>query len=96
MSAKQAKEINKGISKETIFKEIVLQLTQALPALKESLGEKKFEKRIKKAAKLLSEGIKSADQKKKPVAKSVLGKTKQSNTKVPTAAKKAGKTPPKK
>jgi hypothetical protein len=92
MSVKQITEKKKLTSKETILKEITLQLSQALPALKESLGEKKFEKRIKKAAKILSEGIKSAESKKAPGTKSPVGKTKQTKAKVSTPLKKAAKT----
>lgn len=43
---------------------IIAQLQTALPVLKEQLGEKKFEKRIKKAAKFLVAGIKNAPTKK--------------------------------
>lgn len=43
---------------------IIAQLQTALPVLKEQLGEKKFEKRIKKAAKVLVAGIKKAPAKK--------------------------------
>lgn len=43
---------------------IIAQLQTALPLLKEQLGEKKFEKRIKKAAKFLIAGIKKAPTKK--------------------------------
>lgn len=50
--------------KETMLKEIVIQLTQAFPALRESLGQKKFDKRIRKAGKLLIEGIKPVEDKK--------------------------------
>lgn len=85
MSAKQIKETkkeNSGVNR----KEIELQLSQALPSLKEKLGEKKFEKRIKKAAKLLSDGIKS-DEKKKPVTnKPMLNKSKLKSTGTKAAA----------
>jgi len=93
MSAKQITEKKKLISKETILKEITLQLSQALPALKESLGEKKFEKRLKKAAKLLSEGIKSGNSKKTDATKSPAGKLKDTKIKVSSpVVKKATKT----
>ena len=51
----------KNTFKETVQKETILQLKQALGTLKAKLGEKKFEKRIKKAAKLLCSGIKQAN-----------------------------------
>ena len=46
------------IAKEEILKTITEQLLTGLTLLKEQLGDKKFEKRIKKAAKLLTAGIK--------------------------------------
>ncbi|MEO5889775.1 MAG: hypothetical protein ABIQ31_05950 [Ferruginibacter sp.] len=67
--AKQIINTEKESPKGKMLKDIVQQLSQALPALKEMLGEKKFEKRIKKAAKLLSEGIKPVSGKKTPVKK---------------------------
>ena len=51
---------------EKILKTIKEQLSTTLSKLKGQLGEKKFEKRIKKAAKLLVAGIN-----KKPVEKTV-------------------------
>ncbi len=51
-------------AKEKIVQDITATLAGALVSLKESLGEKKFDKRIKKAAKILGEGIKPAPAKK--------------------------------
>jgi hypothetical protein len=67
--------------KEKILKTIKDQLSTTLSKLKEQLGEKKFEKRIKKAAKVLVAGIK-----KQPVKKPVVTAKKS-----PVAAKKAAK-----
>ena len=56
--------------KEKILKTIKDQLITTLSKLKDQLGEKKFEKRIKKAAKLLVAGIKKQPVKKTvPIAK---------------------------
>ncbi len=54
--------------REDIFDKISAQLHKALQNLKEQLGEKKFEKRVKKAAKLLVEGIKETHTEKKAVS----------------------------
>ncbi|MEP7109543.1 MAG: hypothetical protein ABI760_16235 [Ferruginibacter sp.] len=91
MSTKQTAEKVKQTSKETILREIGLQLSQALPSLKESLGEKKFEKRVRKAAKLLCEGIKPADTEKAPVTKIPAGKAIGKKNKVASPGKKAVK-----
>jgi hypothetical protein len=57
---------------------IISQLQNALPDLKEQLGEKKFEKRIKKAAKLLIAGFKKTPVKKAtPATKKVIPPTKK-------------------
>ena len=66
---------NSGVSlKKEINQQLTIQLTNSLPRLKEILGEKKFESRIKKAAKLLSDGVKEKapeiiKEKKKKVSK---------------------------
>ena len=44
--------------------QVVEQLQQTLPGLREILGEDEFSKRIKKAAKLLAAGVKSPARKK--------------------------------
>ena len=88
MSAKQIKETKKenaGVTR----KEIALQLSQAFPLLKEKLGEKKFEKRIKKAAKLLSDGIESDEQKKPATTNPTPNKSKSTETKGAAPAKKS-------
>jgi hypothetical protein len=61
--------------KKEIYQQITGQLSTTLPAVKEILGEKKFEKRVKRAAKLLSQGIKAkAPKKVKEVKKKINGK----------------------
>lgn len=44
-------------TKKEARKQISLLLANALPQLKQALGEKKFEHRLKKAVKILSEGF---------------------------------------
>lgn len=56
------------IVKEKMLKTITDQLHAALPTLKEQLGEKKFEKRIKKVVKILVSGIKKTLTKKSGVS----------------------------
>lgn len=68
MIKKKSTEKKKQPVKKTASSEIIPVLTSALLSLKEKLGEKKFEKRIKKAAKMMTSGIKSVSSK-IPVAK---------------------------
>ena len=72
--------------KKSTRKEISVQLTNVLNNLKETLGEKKFERRIKKAARLLTAGIKTKPVKKD---KKVKGKTKTNKSKKVAAPKAA-------
>jgi hypothetical protein len=53
--------------KKQAQQQIILQLNSALPGLKDTLGEKKFSARVKKAARILSAGIKA----KKPKASKI-------------------------
>lgn len=46
-------------AKKQAQEQILQQLSVALPGLKDILGEKKFSTRIKKAAKVLSAGVKA-------------------------------------
>jgi hypothetical protein len=83
MTAKQITENKKATTKKTLLLEVSLQISTAVLALREKLGEKKFDKRVKKAAKLLIEGIKETAPKK-------VAKTKVVSTpKVPSPSKKA-------
>lgn len=67
-----SKEKKSTVADEQILKTITEQLTTSLTALKAQLGDKKFNKRIKKAAKLLVAGIE-----KKPVKKAIPTATKK-------------------
>lgn len=72
MAKSKKKDIKPISRKKEIHQQLIAQLTTSLPALKEILGDKKFEARIKKVAKLLSEGIKEKALKKvKPEKKKV-------------------------
>ena len=87
MSTKQPSVNKISTPKKTLLAEVVLQISKALPALSAMLGEKKFEKRIKKAAKLLIDGIKTTEP-----AKAVITKT----APIPTPVSKKAATPKKK
>ena len=73
--------------KEAIIKEITPLLIAALATLKERLGEKKLEKRIKKAARLFVSGIKPVVAK-KPVVKKKAVKKAAKKVNMPTPLKK--------
>lgn len=78
-------------NKETVLKAVTEQLQTTLPVLKEQLGDKKFEKRIKKVAKILVAGIKKIPVKKSIPATTKVAPVKKKNTKVVKAAKVATK-----
>ena len=90
MIKKKATGKNETSLKETIIKEITPLLTAALATLKDRLGEKKLEKRIKKAAKLLVSGIKPAITK-KPLVKKKHEKKVAKKTLVPASSPKPKK-----
>lgn len=70
--------------KNMIISEIIQVLNTALPGLKDKLGDKKFEKRVKKAAKLLASGIKPISANKVPAKKKIVKKAaKRVNTATP-------------
>jgi hypothetical protein len=77
-------------AKEKILATVKEQLTTSLTSLKSTLGEKKFKKRIKKAAKKLVAGIKNKPVKKTAVKKkaTVLPKKKATKTILKKAKKK--------
>jgi len=77
MTNKAPKEPKKISRKKQVHIEITETLTTALAGLKEILGEKKFESRIEKAARMLSSGIKPKKEKAKPTKK----KDKSANSK---------------
>lgn len=64
MQTKKPAVKKSAADKETVRKAVTEQLQTTLPVLKEQLGEKKFEKRIKKVAKILVAGIKKTPVKK--------------------------------
>jgi hypothetical protein len=71
MSSKKKDTKTLSLKKET-YQQLNTQLVSSLGWLKELVGEKKFENRIQKAAKLLSNGIKEKTSKKvKPEKKKV-------------------------
>jgi len=65
MTNKAPKQPKKISRKKQVHMEITETLTNALSGLKDILGEKKFESRIEKAARLLSAGIKPKKEKTK-------------------------------
>jgi hypothetical protein len=64
MSKEKEKKEKPVSPKKQIRLQMIGQLQASLPALKVLLGTKEFEVRIKKAAKLLTEGIKIKENKK--------------------------------
>ena len=64
MASNKSKPTKSISLKKEISQQLTAQLTTSLPGLKEIMGKKKFETRIKKAAKLLSKGIKEKVPKK--------------------------------
>ncbi|MBO9658678.1 MAG: hypothetical protein J7527_07610 [Chitinophagaceae bacterium] len=57
--------------KKQARQQVVAQLKTALPGLADALGQKEFESRLKKAARLLTEGIKAKAPKKVKEVKKV-------------------------
>jgi hypothetical protein len=80
-----SKQIKNKVAGEKVLKTVTEQLGNSLTSLKIQLGNKKFNKRIKKAAKLLVAGIE-----KKPVKKIIPKGNKKvaAKTAKPKAAKK--------
>jgi hypothetical protein len=75
--AKTKENNGKALSlKKEIYNQLTGQLSATLPSIKELLGEKKFDSRVKKAAKLLSEGIKGKASKKTKEVKKKAAKKK--------------------
>ena len=66
-------------NKKQVKKELAHNIEIALPELKSELGEKKFKKRIKKAAKLITEGLhlKNTHKKKSTIKKDQVTKIKK-------------------
>jgi hypothetical protein len=88
-----------GSSVKDLREEITFQLNQSLGKLKETLGEKKFETRVKKAVKLLTEDLevsKKEKGKKDEKIKKEEKPKKASKVKIPTAKTDKAKGPAKK
>ena len=64
MAKNKTKKIKSPSFRKVIRRQITDQLQNALTPLKERMDEKKFERRIKKAAKMLTAGIKASPVKK--------------------------------
>ena len=71
MAKNKSQDGKKVPLKKQIYQQITGQLSASLPGIKEMLGEKKFERRIRKAAKLLSQGIKEKAPKKIKAVKKI-------------------------
>lgn len=69
MTNEASKKPKKISRKKQVHMEITETLTTVLSGLKDILGDKKFESRIEKAAKLLSAGIKPKKEKTKSTKK---------------------------
>ena len=81
--------------KQEINDQITELLSSSLNPLKENLGEKKFNKRVKKAARLLSGGVKATVDK-TAIAKKPAIKKEPTKTIVKETAKKSNASAPKK
>jgi len=78
--SKTTKTTKKISFKKGFQQQIIDNLGSSLTELKEILGEKKFRSRVKKAAKLLSEGIKEKTSKKIKEVKKNTSKKKTEDT----------------
>lgn len=81
MSKSKTKKIKPLSAKKQNRMKIIGQLQTALPALAEMLGKKEFESRIKKAAKLLTAGVKIKPA--KPAKIKPAGKDKTASEEIP-------------
>jgi hypothetical protein len=82
-------------SKKELKKQLADKMETALPELRDMLGEKKFSHRVKKAAKLLLEGLHKEDvtkKKKQPAAKSAAANKKATAKGVAEKSKQAAAT----
>lgn len=73
MSKQKVHSKKNETEREKFINEATLILSTSLVMLKDKLGEKKFEKRIRKAAKILVHGIKEEAPKMPSVTKKVAG-----------------------
>ena len=81
MAAKKENDQKHVSQKETMINEAALKISTALESLKKELGTKKFDKRVRKAAKLLVDGLKLDTVKKTEIRKSPIVKKSQKETK---------------
>ena len=82
--AKDNKKKTKAISrKKEIHLQLITQLSSSLTSLKDILGEKKFNNRVRKAARLLSAGIKAKSSKKTKQASGGQTNKKPASTELP-------------
>lgn len=83
--SKAAKATRKSKEKNSLRKKVAELLNSSFPDIKASLGEKSFNKKVKKASKLLTNGVgkKKAKVKAEPKAKV---KTKKEKTPAPVKA----------
>lgn len=66
----KAKNLPATKSKKVLKKEVAGTLTEVFPDIKQAVGEKKFDKKVKKATKILSAGaLKKRSKKEAPVKK---------------------------
>lgn len=89
----EIKPVQKKTAQDPIA-EITTIIAEALVKFKEVLGEKKFEKRVRKAAKLFAQGAKTSAKKDKPGKKIVPAKAAKKTATIKVKAAKA--TPAKK
>ena len=84
----KAKQSQEKVKKASVRKQVAEKLTNDFGDIKKALGDKQFSKRVKKASKILSEGIekKAAEPKAAKVKKAIKPQPAKSKKKV---AKKA-------
>lgn len=92
MSKQKAHAKKHDPARENIINQVMPILNTALANLKATLGEKKFEKRIRKAAKILAHGIKTKPAG-KPTAPKIAAVPKKAVKKTVKKAVKRTKTP---
>jgi len=94
--SKKEKDQKDMSPKQNRINAIATQLSNALQNLKEELGEKKFEKRTRKAAKLFVDGLKFNSVEKAPVTKVPVKKLAPKKAARKTAVKRKATAPAKK
>ena len=82
MSKQKAHAKKHDPARENIINQVMPILNTALANLKATLGEKKFEKRVRKAAKILAHGIKTKPARKPTAPKKIAAVPKKAVKKV--------------